>query len=135
MKFLTVLALFAGAMALPSHGGGDDGGNGDGGNGDGGNGDGGNGGNGGNGNGGNGNGGNGDGGSYVPCRSTLYSNPQCCATDILGVANLDCTTPHPYPYSPNNFKSICAASGKTARCCALPVLGQALLCTNPVGIN
>lgn len=27
---------------------------------------------------------------YVACPSGLYSNPQCCATDVLGVADLDC---------------------------------------------
>lgn len=26
---------------------------------------------------------------YIPC-SGLYSNAQCCATDVLGVADLDC---------------------------------------------
>jgi hypothetical protein len=26
---------------------------------------------------------------YVPC-SGLYSDAQCCATDVLGVADLDC---------------------------------------------
>lgn len=27
---------------------------------------------------------------YVACPVGLYSNPQCCATDVLGVADLDC---------------------------------------------
>lgn len=35
-----------------------------------------------------------DGGSggmaYQPCASGLYSNSQCCATNVLGVAALDC---------------------------------------------
>jgi hypothetical protein len=39
--------------------------------------------------GGGGNGGNG-GGSLCP--NGLYSNPQCCATNVLGVAALDCST-------------------------------------------
>jgi hypothetical protein len=26
---------------------------------------------------------------YIPC-SGLYSTAQCCATDVLGVADLDC---------------------------------------------
>lgn len=29
---------------------------------------------------------------YVACPSGLYSNLQCCATDVLGVANLDCAS-------------------------------------------
>jgi hypothetical protein len=29
--------------------------------------------------------------TYVPC-SGLYGSAQCCATDVLGVANLDCGT-------------------------------------------
>ena len=27
--------------------------------------------------------------AYVPC-SGLYDTPECCATDVLGVADLDC---------------------------------------------
>lgn len=42
-----------------------------------------------------------DGGSdYTPC-SGLYGSSQCCATDVLGVANLDCgerkSIPSSYP--------------------------------------
>lgn len=45
-------------------------------------------------------GGGGDGGStpFVACTSLLYSQAQCCATDVLGVADLTCgigkTAPH-----------------------------------------
>lgn len=28
--------------------------------------------------------------TYKPCKSTLFSNPQCCATDVLGVVGLNC---------------------------------------------
>jgi hypothetical protein len=34
--------------------------------------------------------GSGSGGAYNPCTGALYSNPQCCSTDVLGVADLDC---------------------------------------------
>ncbi|KAK6336352.1 hypothetical protein TWF696_001913 [Orbilia brochopaga] len=34
-----------------------------------------------------------DGESEPVCSKGLYSNPQCCTTDVLGVANLDCKTP------------------------------------------
>jgi hypothetical protein len=32
----------------------------------------------------------GGGGAFNPCAGALYSNPQCCSTDVLGVADLDC---------------------------------------------
>ena len=39
------------------------------------------------------NGGGGGGGSpYVACSPGLYSTAQCCATDVLGVADLDCAS-------------------------------------------
>lgn len=28
--------------------------------------------------------------AYTPCDTGLYSSPECCATDVLGVADLDC---------------------------------------------
>ncbi|KXH32540.1 hypothetical protein CSIM01_11125 [Colletotrichum simmondsii] len=74
---------------------------------------------------------------YVAC-SGLYSSLQCCATDVLGVADLDCASPPPtatnVPTSASNFRSICANVGQRARCCIVPVLGQAVLCQTPVGV-
>lgn len=29
---------------------------------------------------------------YTPCGDTLYSQAQCCAVDVLGVADLNCET-------------------------------------------
>ncbi|KAI1809424.1 hydrophobin-like protein [Poronia punctata] len=75
------------------------------------------------------------GGSYVPCPSGLFANPQCCATDVLGLANLNCGSPSKVPTSASTFKSICATGGQRARCCAIPVAGQALLCQTPVGLG
>ncbi|KAI1433241.1 Cerato-ulmin hydrophobin family [Xylaria sp. CBS 124048] len=80
----------------------------------------------------NGYGGGGD--SYDPCRDLLDGTAQCCATDILGLADLDCAGPVPQPDGPEDFQDICAGYGKRARCCVLPVLGQALLCQNPLGL-
>ncbi|KAL8369755.1 hypothetical protein RB595_000205 [Gaeumannomyces hyphopodioides] len=77
--------------------------------------------------------GGGSGGSYDPC-SGLYDSPQCCATDVLGVADLDCQSVPKVPVSANNFKDICADVGQRARCCILPVLGQGILCQTPVGV-
>ena len=70
---------------------------------------------------------------YVPC-SGLYGTAQCCATDVLGVADLDCGAPLPIPTDANNFSAVCAAIGQRARCCAIPVLGQAVLCNTPAGV-
>ncbi|KAK3341058.1 hypothetical protein B0H65DRAFT_430876 [Neurospora tetraspora] len=58
---------------------------------------------------------------YIPC-SGLYSNAQCCATDVLGVADLDCANPTETVTSAANFQSTCAAIGQRARCCVLPVV-------------
>nr|P52755.1 RecName: Full=Cell wall protein qid3; Flags: Precursor [Trichoderma harzianum]CAA50728.1 QID3 [Trichoderma lixii] len=92
----------------------------------------------GNGNGGgngNGNGNTNTGGSAL-CPAGLYSNPQSCATDVLGLADLDCAVPSTTPHDGPNFQSICVANGgKRARCCVLPVLGLGVLCQNPVGTN
>ncbi|KAI1276254.1 fungal hydrophobin-domain-containing protein [Xylaria sp. FL0933] len=73
-------------------------------------------------------------GGYEACPDGLYSVPQCCATDILGVADLDCGSPSAVPSSPASFKAICAAGGQRARCCVIPVLGQSVLCETPVGV-
>ncbi|GAP88960.1 putative fungal hydrophobin [Rosellinia necatrix] len=82
-----------------------------------------------------GGGGGGGGGSppYDAC-SGLYDTLQCCATDVLGVIDLDCATPPAVPTSPASFASICAKGGQRARCCVLPVLGQDILCQTPLGL-
>ncbi|GKT58108.1 fungal hydrophobin [Colletotrichum tofieldiae] len=82
-----------------------------------------------------GNTGSGGGGStpspYDPC-SGLYDNVQCCATDVLGVANLDCSAPPSVPTSADNFSKVCAAVGQRARCCVLPI---GILCQTPSGVK
>ncbi|THZ90738.1 hypothetical protein D6C82_10311 [Aureobasidium pullulans] len=65
--------------------------------------------------------------------SGTYSNAQCCATDVLGLADLNCANPPTTPTSQEDFIDICATEGQQARCCALPILGQALLCGSPLG--
>ncbi|KAI0192688.1 fungal hydrophobin [Xylaria flabelliformis] len=72
---------------------------------------------------------------YVACPVGLYSVEQCCATDVLGVADLNCNSPSAVPTSPDSFKSICGAGGQRARCCAVPVLGQDVLCETPAGLG
>lgn len=92
--------------------------------------------------GGGGGGGGGDGGGGGGCTnptpydacSGLYSTLQCCATDVLGIADLDCGSPSAVPSSADNFETICAAGGQRARCCILPILGQSVLCQTPLGL-
>nr|BDD69331.1 cryparin [Verruciconidia persicina] len=72
---------------------------------------------------------------YVPCRSTIYSNPLCCATDALGIVGLDCEVPPAIPNDPNHFRHVCSQAGQQAKCCVVPVADQAVLCDNPVGLN
>lgn len=62
---------------------------------------------------------------YVPC-SGLYGTSQCCATDVLGVADLDCGNPPEAPTSADEFSSICSAIGQRARCCVLPIVSSLL---------
>ena len=71
--------------------------------------------------------------------SGLESNPQCCATDVLGVADLNCIDRMSYltafdhtsltcytapsqPTDVQNFVDLCASIGQEAECCALPVV-------------
>ncbi|KAI0456104.1 fungal hydrophobin [Xylaria acuta] len=70
---------------------------------------------------------------YDAC-SGLYDSLQCCATDVLGVADLDCAGPGAVPSSAADFQKICATGGQRARCCVLPVLGQDILCQTPLGL-
>lgn len=71
--------------------------------------------------------------------------PLCCATDVLNLADLDCatrTSPQTLrshvltrlaattPLNTNEFIDICSSSGQQAKCCVLPILGQALFCTD-----
>nr|ABR15767.1 cerato-ulmin [Ophiostoma quercus] len=72
--------------------------------------------------------------AYVPC-SGLEGTAQCCATDVLGLADLDCVTPPATLTSGTQFTSTCVADGgRRARCCTLPALGLALVCSDPVGV-
>ncbi|OTB01619.1 hypothetical protein M426DRAFT_323258 [Hypoxylon sp. CI-4A] len=71
---------------------------------------------------------------YTPC-SGLYGTAQCCATDVLGVADLDCANPSATPTDADNFSSVCSAIGQRARCCVLPILEQGILCNTPTGVT
>ncbi|TQV96986.1 Hydrophobin 2 [Cordyceps javanica] len=71
-------------------------------------------------------------GGQFHCPAGLYSNPQCCSADILGLADLDCVNPSRAPTSGDDFASVCSAVGKGAKCCVLPVAGQSLLCQDAI---
>ncbi|KAI0192778.1 hydrophobin-like protein [Astrocystis sublimbata] len=80
--------------------------------------------------------GTGSGGNYKACGGQgLYSVAQCCATDVLGVADLNCGSPSAVPKSVGSFRDICAKGGQRARCCVLPILGQGVLCQTPTGLG
>ncbi|KAK3357936.1 Cerato-ulmin hydrophobin family [Lasiosphaeria hispida] len=70
---------------------------------------------------------------YIPC-SGLYGTSQCCATDVLGVADLDCGNPPSPPTNATEFSAVCSAIGQRARCCVLPILEQGVLCQTPAGV-
>ncbi|EUC51260.1 hypothetical protein COCMIDRAFT_79732 [Bipolaris oryzae ATCC 44560] len=57
-------------------------------------------------------------------------SPLCCATDVLNLAILDCAAPSVTPAGVNEFIDTCAGQGQQAKCCLIPILGQALLCSD-----
>ncbi|KAK8150417.1 hypothetical protein G3M48_002158 [Beauveria asiatica] len=66
------------------------------------------------------------------CSSFLYSVPQCCATGIGSVVDLNCETPKEAPRSAKHLQEICSAKGQQAVCCTIPIFGQGILCTYAV---
>ncbi|KAK5999989.1 hypothetical protein QM012_005077 [Aureobasidium pullulans] len=59
--------------------------------------------------------------------------PMCCATDVLGIADLSCSAVPSSVTSSDDFTSYCAADGKSAECCVTSLLGSAgLLCSAAV---
>ncbi|KAM3529637.1 hypothetical protein NHJ13051_001772 [Beauveria bassiana] len=69
------------------------------------------------------------------CPDGLYSNPVCADVDVLGILCLNATPPNDTPRDGRNFQEICAKIGKQARCAAVPVANQAVLCNKPVGVS
>ncbi|KAF2821456.1 hypothetical protein CC86DRAFT_302532 [Ophiobolus disseminans] len=62
------------------------------------------------------------------CPTGLYSNPQCCATDVLGAIGLNCAVPSTTQSNVDDFIKTCASTGQQAKCCVIPVADQDLLC-------
>lgn len=76
----------------------------------------------------------------LPVCSGTYSNAQCCATDVLNVADLNCANRmSPFVPCPNlmlkpmtiaptaattgqDLIDICAAEGQQAKCCVIPIV-------------
>ncbi|KAJ4381843.1 hypothetical protein N0V86_003208 [Didymella sp. IMI 355093] len=56
------------------------------------------------------------------------ATPVCCQVDVLGVANLNCENTGPVATT-EEFTALCAETGTSAQCCALPLGADALLCT------
>ncbi|KAI5204575.1 hypothetical protein E4T42_00997 [Aureobasidium subglaciale] len=56
--------------------------------------------------------------------------PMCCATDVLGVADLACTSVPTTVNTTTAFTAYCADQGKQPECCVLSLLNSAgLLCS------
>ncbi|KAL6882389.1 hydrophobin [Trichoderma longibrachiatum] len=67
------------------------------------------------------------------CPPGLFSNPQCCATQLLGIIGLDCKVPSQSVYDGADLRNACAKTGAQPLCCVAPLAGQALLCQPPAG--
>ncbi|EME81711.1 uncharacterized protein MYCFIDRAFT_102319, partial [Pseudocercospora fijiensis CIRAD86] len=56
--------------------------------------------------------------------AAVYANnyqPQCCATNVLDLASLDCANPPEDITSTDQFVEQCSAEGQQALCCLLPI--------------
>ncbi|KAJ6096142.1 hypothetical protein N7486_006888 [Penicillium sp. IBT 16267x] len=70
-----------------------------------------------------GNGGFPDGNRGPVCSSgLLYSQAQCCKTDVLNLADLDCKPASRSYNGHDDFKAACLAEGRSAKCCSVPIL-------------
>ncbi|KAL7788697.1 hydrophobin [Trichoderma ceciliae] len=67
------------------------------------------------------------------CPFGLFSNPQCCSTELLGIIGLDCKVPSKTPYGATEFRNICSKNGAKALCCVVPIANQAVLCQPATG--
>jgi hypothetical protein len=63
----------------------------------------------------------------------LNANLQCCSTGVLGVEDLNCIVPSRQPSDGADFGKICGEAGRQAKCCGIPVAGQALVCVAAIG--
>ncbi|KAM3424840.1 hypothetical protein BST61_g6819 [Cercospora zeina] len=66
------------------------------------------------------------GGGGSVCPSGYF--PQCCATNVLGLAGLACRNVPNMPTSNQDFSWQCSQTGSTANCCLIPAAGQGVVC-------
>ncbi|KAG0338131.1 hypothetical protein BG005_003856 [Podila minutissima] len=66
------------------------------------------------------------------CPDLLYSIATCCSADVLGLADLSCSTPGSAS-SGADLKASCAGQGKAAKCCTQELLEIGVLCQDLVG--
>jgi hypothetical protein len=52
------------------------------------------------------------------------ATPQCCAVNVLDLADLNCAPPPTTPTSQAQFRAECAAIGQQAQCCVLPIVSS-----------
>ncbi|KAI5237160.1 hypothetical protein E4T47_07829 [Aureobasidium subglaciale] len=50
--------------------------------------------------------------------------PMCCGTDILGLADLSCSSVPNTVTTTDDFTAYCSSGGKTAECCVTSLLGS-----------
>ncbi|KAH8650883.1 fungal hydrophobin-domain-containing protein [Tricladium varicosporioides] len=60
-----------------------------------------------------------------------YNTPRCCGGDLLNVVGISCSPPSTRSTSVGGFQQTCAATGKTAKCCILDVVGVTVACIDP----
>ncbi|KAK8140025.1 Cerato-ulmin hydrophobin family [Apiospora sp. TS-2023a] len=77
------------------------------------------------------NGGGGGGGDGGDCGGS----PLAAFTTLAAMSFFTVSRMSELPKSAENFQEICAGSGQQAKCCTLPVLGQALVCNTPIGVT
>ncbi|CZT25796.1 uncharacterized protein RCC_11465 [Ramularia collo-cygni] len=58
----------------------------------------------------------------------LQGSPQCCQTNVLGVASLTCSPPSSSMFTQQEFSKDCAKNGRVASCCVLPAAGLGVAC-------
>ncbi|KAF6239803.1 hypothetical protein HO173_002349 [Letharia columbiana] len=68
----------------------------------------------------------------LPC-SGASATPNCCAVNVLSLADLQCADPPTLPTDVANFTQICADVGQEAQCCTLDLVSSCLSYVAAVG--
>ncbi|PHH62989.1 hypothetical protein CDD81_6414 [Ophiocordyceps australis] len=61
------------------------------------------------------------------CRD-IGNSAKCCNGGVGNLLEGDCIAPVRTPLDSADFHALCAADGRTAQCCVIPVSGVGLLC-------